>query len=886
MRPPLIDHSIISNAQNIKCFVLTELDDKSLFERILAPRTAAARRIVSEAFSCRAVCFNQKERRYVFNGATQGKPPPTVFTSMDMFFDGNRFPTMGDCRQHSEHSQGASGQQCTDSVRQDGARAPPIVSDWLASIDSATMMEPGVNKEVLSDTKKLLFGDLSTGNRPRVPKGMSLQLGGPSSGLSPPVANNPTEVAAKDDDAFNALLGSNANDSSSEANHSVAGSLHSSVSPVGSIIDFDAIFANTKDERRSEVNNSHQHGPGSTTRAEQPPDANPLPAFQSTGRHDGEPGAFSTARSANDSKYSFHDPPSYGKEFALVDKIGLTASPASTAKWELENNVRTPRKPKQRTVVLRPIVSRTIPMATSLTTPSVGCEGPIASVQPLKASSDQVENKAVHTLQDHLTELKHEHEPAISTGQKYHDNQDGEIKTEGVLAFPPSFTKKYNTMNQKARPRSSRKKFNAAAKGNSTPRAVLPLPDPIPSKHARKVASSAEVTSKGPYPRGGHQLPSSAQVTAGAACQDKQRKALNVQEPLQQTPLKDANGVIQPHNYQNSEMASLVERILQKQAAKLLTSFEESESDSDDNDPLPSDLLNLKIKAEIGLIFTLAKENVEPCHKVQRPSEFQSALRNNPENWRFFFLPRLTTSADDAAFMVSLCPSGFSLTAQEVLYELHFGIRTETETHSILVNYNPSGSKTAYSVVSHESIHCNHFLHFPEHVWDARVLLTSAPTEYDLREEIDASVREFLTTLQTDFEPPSFRGRYRCEVIRPHQIFAKRILTYSSGKLSFLITEIQDLMLHVDALDDVFHSVCARSGSYQALLDEQRVWVEARFETSSISEADTIHNLVRSMVEGMDGVGMKNQGPLIYNSSPSSDGSGDGREAPPNEIEW
>jgi hypothetical protein len=102
-------------------------------------------------------------------------------------------------------------------------------------------------------------------------------------------------------------------------------------------------------------------------------------------------------------------------------------------------------------------------------------------------------------------------------------------------------------------------------------------------------------------------------------------------------------------------------------------------------------------------------------------------------------------------------------------------------------------------------------------------------------------------------------------VFVPEEVLAKRVLTYTDGDVSFVVTEVQDLQVAIRA-SQIFN-FRAQGLPRKQMIKDQRLWVEARFETKSLEQLPVLQRHLASLVTVMDNIGASNRGPSCFEST-------------------
>lgn len=211
------------------------------------------------------------------------------------------------------------------------------------------------------------------------------------------------------------------------------------------------------------------------------------------------------------------------------------------------------------------------------------------------------------------------------------------------------------------------------------------------------------------------------------------------------------------------------------------------------------------------------------------------------------FNTRLTTSIGDVFFMLNFIKDGeqevstvYEFSIQDV-YGFSFRVTTSSDVKKII------------EVTSDETVVGTAHIHCPLRVWDARATFTTAG-HFE-------GFADFLSTLHTVGEPPAFKAKVPTSLFTVDKIYARRQYARpncgTAGRL--VVTEVQELAL--ERLNEVYANLMASISLRDVMIKEQRLWWEAKIVCDDIEQATGIYALAESFVTRIDGVGSGNRGP-------------------------
>ncbi|CAK4032035.1 Hypothetical predicted protein [Lecanosticta acicola] len=578
--------------------------------------------------------------------------------------------------------------------------------------------------------------------------------------------------------------------------------------------------------------------------------------------------------------------PTYGRQFAKVDSIGLTANARDTAEWvdrhHKSHGKNGRRLKKSDALTYKPSEA---PDGNSI---DKGVEWPPMARKSLifresvKAPPGLLPEQDLHTVQKAANNTETDETPRLVdfsenplkaqvTPQQGFVRQakspyaaltpdtpmagssksaDDEI-VERVKTLPSDYGIKRNTMRQQARRKAKKGKSVANVAGkSSTPNVALPLPDPVPSpkpkpknveerpftgiqKHMLNVRTSKE-----------------AAAQPGIAMTTSSRQDLSLSET-------SFESITSPtHTFG---------QFLQQTEAR----YSGSESDSEDGEPA----LPFKLVAHVGTLLT-TPSNKEIENGTISAGLLQREFAKASHTARADFLTRLTTSTSDVHYLLDATSDQDTL-QKEAFYEIF----VRATTGSMLKITIPSGGKSNFYVESHDKVVQEAFAHYPMHVWDLRFRVVEAGGEC----ESPPALKDLVQSLQTDEDAPSFLGMIRSELFTVEKVLTKRVFAQKLERgVGFRLTQVQNLFL--ESLDDQYHNFRAFALSEKSMLDNQRVFWEACWETGNLRSAELLQAKAGEMMGVMDSVGLENQGPLI--PTPTAEADEEEDEDDPDDWFW
>ena len=420
-------------------------------------------------------------------------------------------------------------------------------------------------------------------------------------------------------------------------------------------------------------------------------------------------------------------------------------------------------------------------------------------------------------------------------------SQEDESIVESILPPPPKDShKKHNTMRQKA---GNRLKSRDKVAGNKF-NVQLELPDPPPAPKTKR-----------------------PQQNNGEHGQDRPilgtRNNENVDNsPSAQVPHLKPSTKITTENHPFGE-------VLRSERRK-----QQDEDDEADSGSRP------KLVGRIGVLLLRSGENNEALGlSPGGPIDLQTELRET--SLRTDFLSRVTTSMDDAAFLIDAAWLGRSAAVTRTTHSILEILIRETGAGQLLKVVVPVGQggldRSKYNMKTREGVMAEASLHFPVHVYDAQISLVQPAAESEMSSK--SAIDGFIESMNTDGAPPSFRAKVPPGLFNVEKVFAKRVVEAVSVRdpgIVFKLTEVQDLI--PETLDMQHYNTRFLARSREEMIEDQRYWWEVSYETVDLSRAEELQHYVCGMVQQMDDVGRYNRGPFVVSEDYHSD---DGTE-----VQW
>ncbi|CAK1355390.1 unnamed protein product [Cercospora beticola] len=913
-------------AKVVKLFPLHELQAHGLLERCLASLTNKSETLLNTGLVCRAARWCPQDG-HIFNGRTAGRSSVSV---SEQTLDLPPFGIFFDRRE------GVQLLEPPNTNREENT----TVKQWLEGIGQTRQGPLDASVDIPKDAKQhLASAQTHTAGRARVVKGLAIVPADQASDKS-----GESSESESDDDDFAAILqptstpsmvpfretskrqALNTGDSAKHHPSLQASAVNTSNGP---------LLRDLKKEHI--VGDVHSCGTSVLH------DMSMLVPERSILSHEGRSTAPSTRavklRTSQEEQNSEHEWAT-DKTHAKVDPIGLLSNPANTARWQNENYVAVDRKSKAKESRLKPRGKQLADLSSiAETRPHLRGADPSHSFDPRgdtgtgsdlasSAAKEQANRDAEGAAVPWSMSVAHTWQktgrlidpgspepglqsvnvpPGLKGGPETHQEQHKEastgVNTTGILVefgevadqdraaqnpvqpapqllsgsrpplqqgpgdldafqvgsargdqgedtivesiqrLPKNYAKRHNTMRQKAGKNVKGKKGKKMAADQKF-KAQLELPDPVPApKRKQHIPGIAKVAVR--------------ETVTGTS--NAQTPSDNTTQPAR---LKPSTRITKD----NHAFGELLQSEKQKQ-----------EAHDDDNDASPHPP---KLIARLGLLLLrLDERNQEFDRSATDPISMQTSLREiNP---RTHFLPRLTTCSVDAASLIDrVLVIGDAAVSQFSSSRFELIIR-ETATGKLLKltlsATEQDGEPGQYTVKANEHTRLGEACcHLVAHVWDAQVSLVQPAPDYAFPSP--EAINDFIASMATDETPPSFRAQTSNGVFTLEKVLAKRIIEIQKPGMSFQLCEIQDLVTEYQDLGSYNFRALARSR--EEMIEEQRYWFEAQWETTDLSRADDLQLYVNETIQQMDNIGLKNQGPYVVSQDYRSDDESEVVEQP------
>ena len=255
------------------------------------------------------------------------------------------------------------------------------------------------------------------------------------------------------------------------------------------------------------------------------------------------------------------------------------------------------------------------------------------------------------------------------------------------------------------------------------------------------------------------------------------------------------------------------------------------------------------LKASFGMILMRHTEPRDFLKAAISKDKLQTKLRAAGDSLSTSFFPRLTTSASDALFLLDMIP-GSSLSAK-----MEYEVVVKNAEGSIRVIKINQADRSGVQVVCPDTSLGTTYIHYPLRIWDAKVTIEAS--------RFDTSMADIATKLassmQTVDEAPSFLAMLPAGV---DKVYAKRTFCKEvPGGIELRVVEVQELQLM--PIESERYNAQVTAHSAVRMVNEQRLWweCELRAQDVDIGSAATLQALVDEMVTKMDDVGYGNTGP-------------------------
>ena len=395
--------------------------------------------------------------------------------------------------------------------------------------------------------------------------------------------------------------------------------------------------------------------------------------------------------------------------------------------------------------------------------------------------------------------------------------EDDDKIIERLQQFTEEPGRKRDTMRQKKGKGQNGSSKKAKSKNNATnSKAELPKPDPLPPP--KKPAAI-----KKEKPASGLQTNASTSTLTGyegsAHARQKSLKSLPGDEKDQPEGTEPVNGI-----------AQLVQQVMLRQNVAGSETF-----------------------VQLGLILT-QHNNKDICKGSLTPATLQRELQDAGVALQTDFLPRMTTFAVDASYMLGL------VVGNKATAKVQYEILIKNSEGSLRVVKFDQMAKHDFLVLRSDSELGTLYMHFPVRVWDAKVLINKPEVD----ELIMDSAGTFVSSMQTVGEAPIFQAMVPSDSFTVEKVYVKKVFTkQSADEIELHVTEVQELVMV--SLTDPRYNFKAIALQVEEMIEEHRLWWECSLHVSSVDAvpAPKLQSVVDDMVSKMDDVGFKNKGPWV-----------------------
>lgn len=884
-------------ASSLKFFKLHELP-RGMLERTLGSQTDKRDiKGMQTGATCRAVHTAGKHNSFVFNGRMGQALPVLSLAEEEAFLGLVTFTPL----------HGISAPSVESLMKQWKFKESEevTVSQWLAGMGQMEPDEPGQHSEMPKDAQKMLAADQSYQNttlgRVRVPKGASFL----------PAHNDDEERSGTAQGTrdttpgggFTQLLKARlADDSESEGSDTESqASQGSEQTTTKANVTFSSLMQRGSTENKRPAQPPVPASAVLLVRQKAPshlPVVPLQPSHVATVQQSSSASQRDNADISGDSMPAQADPfPSYGKQFAAVDTIGLTANAASQARWEIEHP--SPRENASRGKIRLASAGRPLPLSplpstsdsapmTMSTGRELQCLQPLPTSPSLASSSQATIRSYVGSQAEGAPWVNKIIQKRAPTGKLIDDTASGSpgpLKWPPGLGPPPAMVRHPTYHDQSyLQPPPSASQANGSlvqtlididenvSSTNTKP--MRPPPGLNQTLQPKKIAPSYDR----PVAQGDDddtivervQLVTDEPVTKRYTMRQKAPKKSKYKvptaKPKVKLPLPDPVPPREaPKSWEAADKPSAGPDSTSKGALKARFATVESslpannaemgepQSLTESVSPATVDKLGSlaamtkasRIDVHIGMVLINSEDK---ALRKATHSAYAAAFKLNTESVgqssSTMFNPRLTTSISDAIYIMGLVEG--PLVGMSV-YEFH--LRTpDGVSRSVAI------TSDATEILGRGNELGRAYMHFPTRVWDAIVMLKD-----DQRTEPVDGFADFLSSLHSNDMPPSFTAKIPSNRFAVEKVHATReYIRMPVGKDGRLVvTEVQELLLQ--SLNAPHANLEATCLSREEMIAQQRLWFEARLE--NIQDVAMLQTTVGDLVSQMDGVGFRNKGP-------------------------
>ncbi|KAK5131872.1 hypothetical protein LTR08_000539 [Meristemomyces frigidus] len=900
-------HTDAAPASPLKLFRLHELPEGLLERTLGSVHNKTFAKAIHTGLTCRVVRLEGQRNVATFNGRV-GQPLPIIdaeeeaeFLRIAVFPDMKReaveAPVEAPAAKHWKFKKGEE----------------VSVSQWLGGMGHTELYDPEQRPEVPKDAKRLLLNDRLQSpalGRVRVPKGVS---------FLPVDTEDELEDSAPDagsgarPGAFLALVrdrtGGDGSDSVSDTE--TQASQGSDETATKGKVSWEDLLEKDVDrkrepESRTDASNVAQRPwvekqrpnmpvlrTGDSFKLRKPSQSVPTASQSSSASPSKKENADvgTVSRVSNEAVVDHF--PSYGKPFAAVDTIGLTASAESWAKWEIDHHQSQPAKPSKGRIQLAS--SRQSQADTRVhsgeNTPSSGAGG-ASEAQRLGVRQDLLtlaSNAAVppHARQ-HLALEPWAKASNRQTQSGYLVDDSAPATASARQKMPPGLgplpglqrsvqSRSYGTPTPAQQTTQTDSLIDVTGAKTSA-RQTIARPPPGSSQRLQPVKAQQQQQQQAR--RGAHDDRVVERVEpAFNDSKDAKRYTMNQKAPPKkgrygtakkvtkvELPLPDP--IPPPKKPKAKEFPAAMKPgskskgkavvqggkyvAAQPQASPLLPSLPEPEPEPPSFAQRLQDFVVDYDSVEVRFGTVLVSSDERGLRKtVYSNTTISGKMETLLGEGSAVFNPRLTTETKDALHMCDLASGSLS---GKVSYSFH--LRDANGVLLVMpaeITYVDDTAQLIRSGFSSEVGSC--YTHHPTRVWDAVVVLKRADVATSLKPDTLDSFLLSICAPASD-TAPSFTA-----VVPPNttftveSVFAKREYSRALGAGRLVVTEVQDLYLSsLNAPRANLQAICAPRDS---MIAEGRLWWEAKVDVKDVKELQSAVDLV----EKLDSVGYGNVGP-------------------------
>lgn len=261
----------------------------------------------------------------------------------------------------------------------------------------------------------------------------------------------------------------------------------------------------------------------------------------------------------------------------------------------------------------------------------------------------------------------------------------------------------------------------------------------------------------------------------------------------------------------------------------------------------------MRIEIQFGLILVKHVNDKTYLDGVRDAAKMESKLNQARSNLQTDLLPRLTTSELDAAHLLGLTGS------HDISVQIEYDIYIKTTRGETRVVRFEETDPMNFTVLRTDNIRAKMFMHNPIHVWDAQAVITKLEPDDEMR----GAVAEFVKSIQSKDEAPSFDANVPANTFSVQSVHVKRIFTQQTGDVEARLAEVQDLW--TSSANSNSYNFEAIATPEHLMTENQRLWWEYSLQADSVEmgTATRLQSMAGDIVSRIDGVGYENTGPFV-----------------------